>query len=93
MVRRRDNDYGRTIMQADSITGFIMQKEKLRSLIHQVSELFTYCGRRDLNPHDRNDHKILSLARLPVPTLPHSHVSQHARSIVASGKTNVNKFF
>ncbi len=28
------------------------------------------CGRWDLNPHDRNDHKILSLARLPVPTLP-----------------------
>ena len=24
-----------------------------------------------MNPHDRNDHKILSLARLPVPTLPH----------------------
>jgi hypothetical protein len=24
-----------------------------------------------LNPHDRIDHKILSLARLPVPTLPH----------------------
>jgi len=23
-----------------------------------------------LNPHDRIDHKILSLARLPVPTLP-----------------------
>ena len=28
------------------------------------------CGRWDLNPHDRIDHKILSLARLPVPTLP-----------------------
>ncbi|WP_343019259.1 hypothetical protein, partial [Blautia obeum] len=25
----------------------------------------------DLNPHERNAHKILSLARLPVPTLPH----------------------
>jgi hypothetical protein len=24
-----------------------------------------------LNPHDCNNHKILSLARLPVPTLPH----------------------
>ncbi len=32
----------------------------------------SYCGRWDLNPHDRNDHKILSLARLPVPTLPHA---------------------
>ena len=28
------------------------------------------CGRWDLNPHERNAHKILSLARLPVPTLP-----------------------
>ena len=28
------------------------------------------CGRWDLNPHDRIDHKILSLARLPIPTLP-----------------------
>ena len=31
---------------------------------------FYYCGRWDLNPHDCNSHKILSLARLPVPTLP-----------------------
>ena len=30
-----------------------------------------WCGRWDLNPHDCNSHKILSLARLPVPTLPH----------------------
>ena len=28
------------------------------------------CGRWDLNPHACNKHKILSLARLPVPTLP-----------------------
>ena len=28
------------------------------------------CGRWDLNPHKRNAYKILSLARLPVPTLP-----------------------
>ena len=34
------------------------------------SYLFIICGRWDLNPHDRIDHKILSLARLPVPTLP-----------------------
>ena len=31
------------------------------------------CGRWDLNPHKRNAYKILSLARLPVPTLPHIH--------------------
>ena len=33
-------------------------------------ESFDFCGRWDLNPHERNAHKILSLARLPVPTLP-----------------------
>ena len=33
------------------------------------------CGRWDLNPHERNAHKILSLARLPVPTLPHDRIS------------------
>ena len=32
--------------------------------------LLISCGRWDLNPHERNAHKILSLARLPVPTLP-----------------------
>ena len=33
------------------------------------------CGRWDLNPHGANAHKILSLARLPVPTLPHDRIS------------------
>ena len=40
----------------------------------QVIDLLSFrsaCGRWDLNPHDCNSHKILSLARLPVPTLPH----------------------
>ena len=32
---------------------------------------FSFCGRWDLNPHDRNDHQILSLACLPIPALPH----------------------
>ena len=36
-----------------------------------VNTFFVLCGRWDLNPHERNAHKILSLARLPVPTLPH----------------------
>ena len=35
------------------------------------SSILLQCGRWDLNPHDCNNHKILSLARLPVPTLPH----------------------
>ena len=37
------------------------------------SYLFIICGRWDLNPHKRNAYKILSLARLPVPTLPRIH--------------------
>ena len=38
---------------------------------HNVLSFFVnQCGRWDLNPHERNAHKILSLARLPVPTLP-----------------------
>ena len=36
-----------------------------------LNPLIEQCGRWDLNPHDCNNHKILSLARLPVPTLPH----------------------
>ena len=48
------------------------------SVLHKKKEpshatwlfLFMQCGRWDLNPHDCNNHKILSLARLPVPTLP-----------------------
>ena len=39
------------------------------------SSSFFKCGRWDLNPHERNAHKILSLARLPVPTLPHDRIS------------------
>ncbi len=44
-----------------------MQHKKNKTLVNTRVLL---CGRWDLNPHDRNDHKILSLARLPVPTLP-----------------------
>ena len=43
---------------------------KKNTLISQGNKKIK-CGRWDLNPHDRIDHKILSLARLPVPTLPH----------------------
>ena len=44
----------------------IIQKD-----LNNVNLFFVLCGRWDLNPHERNAHKILSLARLPVPTLPH----------------------
>ena len=39
-----------------------------KKLLH-LQELLP-CGRRDLNPHERNAHKNLNLARLPIPTLP-----------------------
>ena len=46
---------------------------KNRAAIH--SSVLKSCGRWDLNPHKRNAYKILSLARLPVPTLPHDRIS------------------
>ena len=49
------------------------------------------CGRWDLNPHERNAHKILSLARLPVPTLPQTTSSfLDARLIITKQITLVN---
>ena len=34
-----------------------------------------------MNPHERNAHKILSLARLPVPTLPHIAFRRDQKSL------------
>ena len=45
---------------------------------------FVQCGRWDLNPHKRNAYKILSLARLPVPTLPHRTLSLFFISLALS---------
>ena len=48
-----------------------IQKQKWGNLSKiKVSHTLNQCGRWDLNPHERIAHKILSLARLPVPTLP-----------------------
>lgn len=59
------------------------------------SSSFFKCGRWDLNPHERNAHKILSLARLPVPTLPHMSdqelLSSHNSLIITKNKSVVNK--
>ena len=53
----------------------LASKKSLRRLFCQKKKPLKIkgflCGRWDLNPHERNAHKILSLARLPVPTLPH----------------------
>ncbi len=51
------------------------------------------CGRWDLNPHARNEHKILSLARLPVPTLPQTASSLDAKMIIAKRIAVVNIIF
>ena len=50
------------------------------------SYLFIICGRWDLNPHKRNAYKILSLARLPVPTLPHSSLLSREDKIYNTSK-------
>ena len=48
------------------------EKDDTLRLTLAVGEILeAHGGRWDLNPHERNAHKILSLARLPVPTLPH----------------------
>ena len=49
---------------------FHKRKNVENSLKIKLSTFHQLCGRWDLNPHERNAHKILSLARLPVPTLP-----------------------
>ena len=37
-----------------------------RTIIRPVTQYgFSWCERRDLNPHERNAHKNLNLARLP----------------------------
>ena len=50
------------------------------------------CGRRDLNPYAKTMHKILSLARLPIPTLPRDQLSLTGIRIHHVAK-KVNSFF
>ena len=47
----------------------VFERGTRKKLLEKSPGAFS-CGRWDLNPHDRIDHKILSLARLPIPTLP-----------------------
>ena len=49
-----------------------IQYKKIRKSFNKDFPTIHRCGRWDLNPHERIAHKILSLARLPVPTLPHA---------------------
>ena len=48
----------------------IISKDKIDCTKKELCFQSSLCGRRDLNPYASNMHKILSLARLPVPTLP-----------------------
>ena len=58
-----------------------LKREEPRQLT--LSRLFSFqCRRWDLNPHDKSCHKILSLARLPVPTLLHNG---YLRSVGVTG--------
>ena len=54
----------------------IIKNFKLHKLLQKKQpaindRLFFEYRRRDLNPHDRNDHRILSPACLPIPPLRH----------------------
>lgn len=52
--------------------GYSLVKElEGKGISIEGNTLYPLLRRWDLNPHDCNNHKILSLARLPVPTLPH----------------------
>ena len=50
------------------------------------------CGRRDLNPYAKTMHKILSLARLPIPTLPLGQLSP-TKNIILQISAKVNNIF
>ena len=43
-----------------------------------------------MNPHDRIDHKILSLARLPIPTLPQMLLLSATNNMILLFLQNVN---
>ena len=61
------------LMQVTRGNQSTLNAKKKKPLINQGFLAFDECGRWDLNPHKRNAYKILSLARLPVPTLPRIH--------------------
>ena len=54
---------------------YVFTFEQSHTLRTYPGHLKQQCRRWDLNPHDRIDHKILSLARLPIPTLLHVNFS------------------
>ena len=62
--------YRQSIKQTRTLIRCLIKKHH-KPLSLRCSLSFVQCGRWDLNPHKRNAYKILSLARLPVPTLPH----------------------
>ena len=65
-----------------------MRKRKKAEFI--MNSAFCRCGRWDLNPHDRIDHKILSLARLPIPTLPQMLLLSATNNMILLFLQNVN---
>lgn len=75
-----------------------MQRQNKKIERNLFQEPLCPCGRWDLNPHDCNNHQILSLACLPIPALPHilccSVVScLTTRCIIAPYIPFVNNFF
>ena len=64
---------------------YLGETKKAKYLI-KIFRFFLYSG-RDLNPHDRNGHRILSPACLPIP--PPEQTSMHYRLCVVSKKTRI----
>ena len=53
----------------------------------EILTFFCLYSGRDLNPHDRNGHRILSPACLPIP--PPEQTSMHSRLCFVSKKTRI----
>ena len=51
------------------------------------------CGRWDLNPHKHNAYKILSLARLPVPTLPQATLYRPSEDYITISQYKCQQLF
>ena len=51
------------------------------------------CGRWDLNPHKHNAYKILSLARLPVPTLPQATLYRPSENYITISQYKCQQLF
>ena len=71
---------------------FVIRNEQKKKAFESSKALNKKCRRWDLNPHKRIAYKILSLARLPVPTLLHNGELPYS-NILPRRNFIVNSFF